>query len=483
MTGRSRETAEEFSTRSGYTSSHRPFSPLPRSMSGPNVSQLLDKVPPQDLEAERSVLGSILFASDAFDEVVQHIHTDSFYADAHRRIFKAVHNMYEEGVRAIDVITLAHELSKRGDLEAVGGPAYLNEIMGSVPHAAHAEYYARIVRDRWLQRELIAACTESLREAYHGTDEIEEILSRSEQRVFKIVEEQSGIDSFGIDGIVKDAIFAIFERMNEESNVSGLPSGFHGLDDMTSGFHPTELVILAARPSMGKTALVCNFAMAAAKAQHGVMIFSLEQGKVELAERLLCIEAKLSGHKLRQGELSEHDVYTLEQGANVLRELPLFIDDTPGRTTTQISAICRRIKRRYGLGIVIIDYLQLIESEDRNIPREQQISTITRRLKFMAKDLSVPVIALAQVNRGVEQRDDKRPRLSDLRESGAIEQDADLVMFLHRPDAYNPEDRPGEADLILAKNRHGPTGNVELVWMKERLTFGDRSPVSVPEAF
>ena len=212
-----------------------------------------------------------------------------------------------------------------------------------------------------------------------------------------------------------------------------------------------------------------------------MLLFSLEQSKLELAERLLCIQAKLSGHKLRQGDLDEFEQHTLMEASNQLRTLPIFVDDKPGRTMTQISAIARRVKRRFGLGIIIIDYLQLIESEDSNISREQQISSITRRLKFMAKDLNVPVIALAQLNRGVEQREDKRPRLSDLRESGAIEQDADIVMFLHRPDAYDPEDRPGEADLIISKNRHGPVGTVDLVWLRESLTFGDRSRVHVSD--
>lgn len=452
-----------------------------RAMSASSVTQLLDKVPPQDLEAERSVLGSILFASDAFDEVVQIIQSPCFYADAHRRIFQTIHNMYEQGVRAIDVITLAHELNKGGDLESIGGPAYLNEIMGTVPHAAHAEYYARIVRDKWLQRSLIDACTESLREAYHGSEEIEDILARAEKRVFGIVEEQTGMDQIGISEILEAAFQRIYERMDQEGTISGLHTGFHGLDDMTSGFQPTELIVLAARPSMGKTALVCNFAMAVAKAQSGVLLFSLEQSKLELAERLLCIQAKLSGHKLRQGDLDEFEQHTLMEASNQLRTLPIFVDDKPGRTMTQISAIARRVKRRFGLGIIIIDYLQLIESEDSNISREQQISSITRRLKFMAKDLNVPVIALAQLNRGVEQREDKRPRLSDLRESGAIEQDADIVMFLHRPDAYDPEDRPGEADLIISKNRHGPVGTVDLVWLRESLTFGDRSRVHVSD--
>ncbi|MCA9042878.1 MAG: replicative DNA helicase [Planctomycetaceae bacterium] len=458
-------------------------------MNAPNVSQLLDKVPPQDLEAERSVLGSILFASDAFDEVVQLIQSDCFYVDAHRRIFRAIHDMYERGTRAIDVITLAHELSKSGNLEAIGGPAYLNEIMGSVPHAAHAEHYARIVRDRWLQRSLIEACTESLREAFHGTQDIEDILATAERRVFQIAEEQTGIDSFGINEILDRTFERIFERMEQDGTVSGLHSGFHGLDEKTGGFQPTELIVLAARPSMGKTALVCNFAMAVAKGasqdppgeQSGVLLFSLEQSRLELAERLLCIQARISGHKLRQGDLDEFEQHTLHEASNVLRTFPMFIDDTPGRTMSQISAIARRIKRRYGLGIIIIDYLQLIESEDRNMSREQQISSISRRLKFLAKDVDVPVIALSQLNRGVEQREDKKPRLSDLRESGAIEQDADIVMFLHRADAYDPQDRPGEADLIIAKNRHGPIGNVDLVWMRDSLTFGDRSPVAEPD--
>jgi replicative DNA helicase len=448
-------------------------------MASQNGSEWLGKVPPQDLEAEKSVLGSILFSSQAFDEVIQLLQAACFYGDAHRRIFQCIHQMYERGVRAIDIVTLAHELKKQGDLEEIGGAAYLNEVMTAVPHAAHAEYYARIVREKWMQRSLIEACTESLREAYHGTDEVDEILARAEKRVFSIVEQQENSTKISIDEILDDTFQRIFERMDQEGSVSGLHTGFHGLDEYTSGFQPTELIILAARPSMGKTALVCNFAMAVAKAGKGALLFSLEQSKIELAERLLCIHAKISGHKLRKGELDEYDQSTLMEAANEMRTFPLFIDDQPGRTMSQIAAIARRLKRRAQLDIVIIDYLQLIESEDRNLPREQQISSITRRLKFMSKELNIPVIALAQLNRGVEQREDKRPKLSDLRESGAIEQDADIVMFLHRPEAYDPEDRPGEADLIVAKNRHGPIGTVELVWLREMLRFGDKSPITI----
>jgi replicative DNA helicase len=395
-------------------------------------------------------------------------------------MFRTIHEMYETGTRAIDVVTLAHELQKRGDLDAIGGVPYLNQVMESVPHAAHAEYYARIVRDKWLQRTLIEACTESLREAHHGQDDVEQILSRAEQRIFGIVENQSTLEKIAIGDILEDTFARIFNRMDQEGTISGVPTGFHGLDDVTSGFQPTELLILAARPAMGKTALVCNFALAISKARHPVLLFSLEQSKLELAERLLCIHAKLSGHRLRQGDLDEYEQQTLTDAAEELRQFPVFIDDAPGRTMTQIAAIARRLKRRHGLGIIIIDYLQLIEPEDKNVNREQQISSITRRLKFLAKDLSVPVIALAQLNRGVEQREDKRPRLADLRESGSIEQDADIVMFLHRPEAYDPQDRPGEADLIIAKNRHGPIGNVELVWLKEMLKFGDKSKLPEP---
>ncbi|MEZ6055681.1 MAG: replicative DNA helicase [Planctomycetaceae bacterium] len=445
-----------------------------------NAADLFDKVPPQDLNAEMSVLGSVLATNEALDDVLQHVQATHFYSDAHRRMFQAIHDMHESGVRGIDAVTLSHELQKRNELELIGGPAYLLKVMESVPHAAHAEYYSKIVREKWTQRALIEACTESLREAYHGTDDIEDIVARAEKRIYGVAEEQTGIDQIGISDILDRTFERIFHRMDQEGTISGVPTGFHGLDDMISGFHGSELLVLAARPSMGKTALVCNFALAVAQSGSPVLLFSLEQSKLELAERLLCIFAKIDGHKLRQGDLDEVAQHTLMQGADEMRQLPIFIDDVAGRTMSQIAAIARRISRRHGLGIVIIDYLQLIESEDKNTPREQQISSITRRLKFLAKDLSIPVIALAQLNRGVEQREDKRPRLADLRESGAIEQDADIVMFLHRPEAYDPEDRPGEADLIVAKNRSGPIGTVHLVWLRQMLRFGDKAPMDVP---
>ncbi len=440
-----------------------------------------DRLPPQDLDAERSVLGSVLLHNDAIDEVLQHVQAASFYADAHQRMFRAVQDMYESGTRGIDPVTLGHELEKRGDLAEIGGVPYIMQVLETVPHAAHAEYYARIVREKWLRRTLIDACTDILRDSYHGGDDVEEIVARAEKRIFDIAEDQQSLDKLALKDILEDTFERIFHRMDQEGTISGLHTGFHGLDEVTSGFQSSELLVLAARPSMGKTALVCNFALSVAAAKHGVLLFSLEQSSLELAERFLAIHAKINGHKLRQGDLDEVEQHGLMEAANELREFPLFIDDTAGRTVSQIAAVSRRMKRHPGVGLVVIDYLQLVESDDRNLPREQQISTITRRLKFLAKDLSVPVIALAQLNRGVEQREDKRPRLADLRESGAIEQDADIVMFLHRPEAYDPEDRPGEADLIVAKNRNGPIGNVPLTWLKEQLRFADRSPLEVPE--
>jgi replicative DNA helicase len=442
------------------------------------------RLPPQDLDAERSVLGSVLLSNDAIDEVLQHIHADHFYADPHRRMFRAIQDMHEAGVRGIDPVTLGHELQRRGELADVGGAPYIVQVLETVPHAAHAQYYARIVRDKWLQRTLIEACTDTLRDAYHGQDDVDDLVAKAERRIFDIAERQHDVDKMALRDILEDTFERIFHRMDQEGTISGLHTGFTGLDEVTSGFQPSELLILAARPSMGKTALVCNFALAVAGAGKGVLIFSLEQSNLELAERFLAIHGKVNGHKLRQGDLDEVEQHSLMEASNELRDYPLFIDDTAGRTVAQIAAVSRRLKRRHNIGVIIIDYLQLIESEEssnRNINREQQISTITRRLKFLAKDLSVPVMALAQLNRGVEQREDKRPRLADLRESGAIEQDADIVMFLHRPEAYDPEDRPGEADLIVAKNRNGPIGTVPLVWLREMLKFGDRSPLEVPE--
>lgn len=437
------------------------------------------RLPPQNLDAERGVLGSILLMNEAIDEVGESLKAEHFYSDAHQKIYAAIQQLYEKGVRGIDAITLAEELVRRGQFEDVGGAGYLAQVLEAVPHAAHVRYYATIVREKWMQRTLIYACTEILSESYDASDDVEGLLQSAERRIFSILESQGDTGSFAISDILLEAFARIEERQHTAGDVTGITSGFTDLDHQTTGFQPTELIILAARPSMGKTALVCNIAEAVArKSAKSVLLFSLEQSNLELAERFLSITARIDGHALRSGTLSDAQHDAMVRASDDLSRLPLFIDDKPGRTMTQVAAIARRLHRKSPIGVIIIDYLQLIEPDDKGSPREQQIAQISRRLKFLAKELKVPVIALAQLNRGVELREDKRPRLADLRESGAIEQDADMVMFLHRPDAYDPEDRPGEAEIIVAKHRSGPTGLVRLTWRKEFMRFENYSPMA-----
>jgi replicative DNA helicase len=445
-----------------------------------------ERVPPHNLEAERGVLGSILLMNDALDEVAEVLIASHFYHHAHELMYAAILDLHERGVRGIDAVTLAEELQSREQLEEIGGPLFLHEILEAVPHAAHARYYADIVRDKWMQRSLIVACTEVLRDTYDPTAETEQILETAERKIFSILEQQEGLDKIAIRDILLDAWDNINERLQSDSAFSGLPTGFSDLDTMTNGFQNSELLILAARPSMGKTALICNWSIAVTmQAKRGVLLFSLEQSKTELAERFMCIQARVNGHRLRSGELDDAERDALMRASQELGEAPLFIDDKPGRTMSQIGAITRRMKRQNDIGLVMIDYLQLIEAEDRRAPREQQVAQITRRLKFLAKEMNIPVIALAQLNRGVESRTgpDKKPRLSDLRESGSIEQDADVVIMLHRPEVYEPDnpELKGLAEVIIAKNRSGPVGTVRLTWRNEFLRFENWSGCNEPD--
>ncbi|MDZ4684107.1 MAG: replicative DNA helicase [Planctomycetaceae bacterium] len=433
------------------------------------------KLPPQNLVAEQSVLGSVLLYNQAIDDIADILQPAHFYSEAHQTIYAAILKMYEAGIRGIDAVTLSEELGRRQQLAEIGGGQYVLEILESVPHAAHVKYYAEIVRDKWIQRSLTNVCTDVLRECYEGDSDTADILTQAERGVFQILEQQETGAKISLDEILLDTMERINSRLGKEGSISGLSMGFTDLDRLTNGLQPAELAILAARPSMGKTALVCNIAeYVAASLDTGVLIFSLEQSKLELAERFLCIRARLDGHRVRKGLLEPDERHALLAAAQELSTIPLFIDDLSARTVGQIGAITRRMRRRHRIGVVIIDYLQLIEPEDKKANREQQIAQTTRRLKGIAKENDIPVIALSQLNRGVELREDKRPRLADLRESGAIEQDADIVMFLHRPDAYDAADRPGEAEVIVAKHRSGPTGIVALEWQKESMRFQDR---------
>jgi len=460
---------------------------------------LTGRLPPQNLDAERSLLGCMLLANESIDEIGDLIQPQNFYSDAHQRIADTIFRLYETKYGGIDAVTVAEELEKHKELDEIGGVLYLSEIQDTVPHAAHAKYYANIIRDKFIQRTLKEACTTILRDIFDEPQETQELLQKAEQLIFQILEQRGAADKLEIRDILMDAFDEISRRSEQEGGTSGQSTGFQDLDSLTSGLQKSELIIIAARPSMGKTAFACNIAQAVsqnAKAErdqstqnqldtavptNGVLLFSLEQSKLELAERLLCSFGKIDGHKLRQGELDSDERMRLLEASGRLSELPIFIDDQPSRSMAEIGAICRRVKRRYGVGLVIVDYLQLIEPDDRKAPREQQVARIARRLKALAKEMNIPVIALAQLNRGVELRENKRPRLADLRESGAIEQDADLVMFLHRPEAYDPADKPGLAELIVAKHRNGPTGIVPLTWRKECMRFENFSGVYEPE--
>ncbi|MFN0054618.1 MAG: replicative DNA helicase [Planctomycetales bacterium] len=441
-----------------------------------------DHLPPQNLEAEKGLIGSILFDNHVIDDVADRLRPDHFYLDSHKRIYQAILRLHESGVHGFDAVTVGEALDQGGELKAIGGYEYLQEVIEAVPHAAHAKYYSDIIRSKAVQRRLIYTCTDILKSAYDDANDTQDLLDQAEQGIFQILEQQEDAQRLELKDILLDTFDRINERLQLQGAISGLSSGFRDLDAKTNGFQPSELIILAARPSMGKTAFVLNLAEAAAdRCQAGVVIFSLEQSKLELAERFLCIRGRMDMHKLRKGELNEDERDLLLRVSSELSEMPVFIDDQPGRSMSQIAAICRRLKRKSNVRLVVIDYLQLIEPEDKRAPREQQIAQITRRLKFLAKELQIPVIALAQLNRGVELREDKRPKLADLRESGAIEQDADIVMFLHRPEMYDPEDRPGEAEVIVAKHRNGPTGLIRLGFKKQFMQFEDFVPLDVPE--
>ncbi len=441
-------------------------------------SEILDRRPPCNLEAERGVLGSILLLPIVCDDVALIVRPEDFYDDANQSIYRHLREMHDEG-RRIDTTLLVERLRSKGDFERVGGAAYLAEILQSVPTAANATHYAEIVKSKATLRSLIHSSTEILRDAYDESDDAKEMLARAEQRIFSILDEQGTGDLSNIRDILQHAMVRIDARMKQDHAAGGIETGFHDFDAMTGGLHDSELIILAARPSMGKTALALNIAEHASLVQGVNTLFvSLEMSSVELADRLLCSLAKVNGMRLRNGTISNDDRRRLVEKAAEMSQAPLFVDDTPSRTITEIAAAARRLKRRNNLGLVIIDYLQLIEPDNSRDPRQEQVAKIARRLKGLARELKVPVMCLAQLNRQAEATRDNKPRMSHLRESGAIEQDADVVMFVHREEYYctSEEDRAkvaGEAELIVSKQRNGPTGDIKLSWLKDFTRFTD----------
>ncbi|MDX2037910.1 MAG: replicative DNA helicase [Isosphaeraceae bacterium] len=464
----------------------------PRNGSGGSAfgdSALLgDRLPPQNLEAEQGVLGSVLMDNDVLHDVIPILKPEHFYRDSHQTIYRAIREVYDQA-RAIDLITLEEELRRRGDLEKVGGMDALFQILHSVPHAANAKYYAQIVHQKAVCRELIHTAHELLREGYSNEHTAEELLASAERRVFAIAEDQVSGDTIELRDVITDAMTRIDARVAAKHPLTGLSTGYLDLDDITGGFHGSQLVILAARPSMGKTAIALNICENVALVQKKAILFvSLEMGKLELAERLLCARARVDGGKLRTGKgLLNSDMIQLSRAYSELRESsPILIDDTPARNMLQITANARRLKLRHDLGLVVVDYIQLIDAEESRDSRQEQIAKISRRLKTLARELDVPVIALSQLNRAVESREDRRPRMADLRESGAIEQDADLILLLHRPEYYDPNDSPGMAEVIVAKNRNGATGTARLTFLRNITRFENSAGVVDPinaEAF
>ena len=441
-------------------------------------SEILDRQPPCNLDAERCVLGSILLLPVVSDDVALILRPEDFYDDANRTLYTHLREMHDAGGR-IDTMLLVERLKSADDFERIGGAAYLAEVMQSVPTAANATYYAQIVKQKATLRSLIYASTEILRDAYDESEDAQEMLARAEQKIFAILDSQGTGDLSEIRDILHDAMARIDARMRNEHAIGGIETGFSDFDNLTGGLHDSELVILAARPSMGKTALALNVAEHVSLRQGtGTLFVSLEMSSVELADRLLCSLAKVNGMRLRNGSISNDDRRRLVEKAAEMSQAPLFVDDTPSRTVTEIAAAARRLKRRSNLGLVVIDYLQLIEPDNPRDPRQEQVAKIARRLKGLARELKVPVLCLAQLNRQAEVTRDNKPRLNHLRESGAIEQDADVVMFVHREEYYctSEEERAkvaGEAELIVAKQRNGPTGDVKLCWLKDFTRFAD----------
>ncbi len=442
----------------------------------------LDRQPPFNLEAETGVLGSLMLMPDACDEVVNIVRADDFYDEGNGKLFGHIMDMHNDG-KKIDLTLLRERLVAGGDFELVGGAAGLAEIFTSVPTAAHAVYYAEIVREKATMRNLITTCTEILTEAYDPSLESKTLLNVAEQKVFAIRESRQNSSVADIDEVLQVAMDRLEARVRGDIQEGTVETGFSDLDNQTGGMHASELIILAARPSMGKTAFAMNIAEnIVMKSNEPVLFISLEMAAIELIERMLCSVARVNGHRMRNGSLSADDRKRLIEVAGEISKVPLFVDDSPTRSISEIAGAARRIIRRKGrLGAIVIDYLQLIQPDDPRDPRQEQVAKMARRLKALARELKVPILCLAQLNRQAEDTRDHRPKLSHLRESGAIEQDADVVMFVHRKDYYKSadddgEDHTGEAMIIVAKQRNGPTGDVDLTWLREFTRFEDRAP-------
>ncbi|MCS6285858.1 MAG: replicative DNA helicase [Nitrospira sp.] len=421
------------------------------------------KLPPQNLEAEQSVLGAILLDNQAMPKAMELLVEENFYRTAHRKVFRAMLDLSDVG-EVIDQITLTERLKAKGELESVGGAAFLAELVQSVSSSANIRYHCKIVRDKAVARELIHTSTEVLTKGYEGTTSIDDLLDFAERSVFSIAQGKLERSFTPINDIIKESLDLVDKLSKRKEHVTGVPTGYYDLDDLTAGLQPSDLVIVAARPSMGKTSLALGFAThAAIQAKAVVGIFSLEMSKPQIVLRMLSSEARVDSHGLRTGKLQKEDWWRLAEAAGRLEQAPIYIDDTGGITVQQMRGKARRLKAEKGLDLLIVDYLQLMQGRSDSESRQQEISDISRSLKALAKELNVPVVALSQLSRAVEARKPPVPMLADLRESGAIEQDADVVMFIYREDVYDQNsERKGIAEIIISKHRNGPIGKRDL---------------------
>ncbi|MFH1394768.1 MAG: replicative DNA helicase [Candidatus Omnitrophota bacterium] len=444
---------------------------------------LIDKVPPQNIEAEIAVLGSMLIDREAISRAVEQLEQEAFYSESHRKIYQAIIKLYDEN-DPVDIVTLTEELKKRNSIDEIGGPVYISEITNSIPTSANIDYYTKIVREKYLLRRLIETATKIVSEGFEPGGNVDELLDRAEKLIFDITStHKREMNLSGMREIVKESIETIDRLYQRKENITGIATGFHDLDVMTAGLQRSDLLVLAGRPSMGKSALAISILEYAGVVESvPCAYFSLEMSKEQLAQRMLCSIAGVNAHKVRTGFFSQTDWPKLVTAAGKLSEAPIFIDDTPGISALELRAKSRRLKAKHDIQLIIVDYLQLMRGGHRIENRQQEISEISRSMKALARELDVPIIAISQLSRAVEQRADHRPQLSDLRESGAIEQDADLVMLLLREEYYNPTDEnKGIAEIIVAKQRHGPVGNVKIAFLPEFTKFSNLSRIAKEE--
>lgn len=440
------------------------------------------KIPPQALDFEEAVLGALMLEKNALTAVIDILKPNVFYKQAHQKIFKAIQNLFAS-TEPIDILTVSNKLKSEGELDEIGGAYYITQLTNRVASSANIEYHARILMQKFVQRELIRVSSETIKEAFEDGTDVFELLDKAEQQMFDISENNFRRESLDMRSLVKEAYDEIEAAKNSEGSLRGVPSGFTDLDRLTAGWQKSDLVVIASRPGMGKTAFALTMARNAAMLKKPVAVFSLEMSAVQLTTRLISSEAEITSNKLKRGELADHEWTQLNERIKSLIEAPIFIDDTPALSIFELRAKCRRLKEQHKIELIIVDYIQLMRGGDGAGNREQEISTISRSLKALAKELNIPVLILSQLNRSVETRGgSKKPQLSDLRESGAIEQDADMVIFIYRPEYYditedeNGSDMTGKGEIIIAKHRNGAIGSIYLRFIGQYTKFVDDVP-------